>query len=124
MKEIKAIIQPNRLTRLRDAFRKIPDFAGMSVTRAEGAGYHPGKPHAAGIKGELTEYTQKVRIELVVSDDEVDRLSPGRRSHSALMLASLTTPAQRLISPATNSPTCAGESGGAGSAPRAASRSR
>lgn len=74
MKEIKAIIQPNRLARLRDAFRRIPDFPGMTVTRAEGSGYHPGKPHEAGIKGELTEYSQKVRIELVVRDEEVDRL--------------------------------------------------
>ena len=74
MKEIKATIEPNRLTRLREAFRRIPDFPGMTVTRAEGSGYHPGKPHAPGIKGELTEHTQKVRIELVVPDDEVDRL--------------------------------------------------
>jgi nitrogen regulatory protein P-II 1 len=74
MKEIKAIIQPNRLARLREAFRRIPDFPGMTVTRAEGSGYHPGKPHEAGIKGELTEYSQKLRIEMVVPDEEVDRL--------------------------------------------------
>ena len=53
MKEIKAIIQPNRLARLREQFRRIPDFPGMTVMHAEGSGYHPGKPHEAGIKGEL-----------------------------------------------------------------------
>jgi nitrogen regulatory protein P-II 1 len=74
MKEIKAIIQPNRLARLREQFRRIPDFPGMTVMHAEGSGYHPGKPHAAGIKGELTEFSKKVRIELVVPDEEVDRL--------------------------------------------------
>src|SRR5262245_24686817 len=73
MKEIKAIIQPGRLARVREAVRKISDFPGMTVTRAEGSGYHPGKPHEAGIKGELAEYSPKVRIELVVADDEVDR---------------------------------------------------
>ena len=73
MKEIKAIIQPGRLARVREAVRKIPDFPGMTVTRAEGSGYHPGKPHAAGIKGELAEYSPKVRIELVVDEDQVGR---------------------------------------------------
>jgi nitrogen regulatory protein P-II 1 len=74
VKEIKAIIQPSRLARLREAFRKIPDFPGMTVSRAEGSGYHPGKSHEAGIKGELTEYSEKIRIELVVPDGDVDRL--------------------------------------------------
>ena len=68
VKEIKAIIQPGRLARVREAVRRIPDFPGMTVTRAEGSGYHPGKPHEAGIKGELAEYSPKVRIELVVAD--------------------------------------------------------
>jgi nitrogen regulatory protein P-II 1 len=74
VKEIKAIIEPHRLARLREAFRRIPDFPGMTVTRAEGSGYHPGKPHDAGIKGELTEYSEKLRIELAVPDEAVDRL--------------------------------------------------
>ena len=74
MKEIKAVIQPNRLARVRDAFRRIPDFPGMTVSRAEGSGYHPDKPSAGGIKSELTEYSPKVRIELVVPDDAVERI--------------------------------------------------
>jgi nitrogen regulatory protein P-II 1 len=73
MKEIKAVIQPGRIARLREAVRRIPDFPGMTVIRAEGSGYHPGKPHEAGIKGELTEHSPKVRVELVVPDGEVDR---------------------------------------------------
>jgi nitrogen regulatory protein P-II 1 len=66
MKEIKAVIQPARLPRLREAFRKLPDFAGMTVSRAEGSGYHPGKVAAPGIKEELTDYSAKVRIEIIV----------------------------------------------------------
>lgn len=74
MKEIKAVIQPSRLARLREAFRKVPDFAGMTVSRAEGSGYHPGKPAAPGIKGELTEYSAKIRIEIVAPDEQAQRL--------------------------------------------------
>jgi len=74
MKEIKAVIQPARLARVREAFRKIPDFPGMTVSRAEGSGYHPDKPAPAGIKGELTDYSQKVRIEIVSPDGMVEAL--------------------------------------------------
>ena len=80
MKESKAIIQPNRLPRLREAVRRSPDFPGMTVTQAEGSGYHPGKPHEGGIKGELTEYSEKVRIEMVVPDEAGERL--GALVHS------------------------------------------
>ncbi len=74
MKEIKAVIQPARLPRVREAFRRIPDFPGMTVVRAEGSGYHPDKPLLSGVKSELTDYSQKVRIEIVAPDDMVDRL--------------------------------------------------
>lgn len=74
MKEIKAVIQPARLARLREAFRKLPDFPGMTVYRAEGSGYHPGKTPAPGIRAELTDYSARVRIEIVAADEEVDAL--------------------------------------------------
>ena len=74
MKEIKAIIQPNKLPRVREAFRHMPDFPGMTVSKSEGSGYHPDKPNPPGIKSELTEYSAKVRLEIVAPDDMVDRL--------------------------------------------------
>jgi len=74
MKELKAVIQPARLSRLREAFRRLPDFPGMTVSRAEGSGYHPDKPAAPGIKGELTDYSARVRVEIVAADDQVERL--------------------------------------------------
>ena len=74
MKEIKAVIQPSRLARLREAFRKLPDFPGMTVSRAEGSGYHPGKPAPSGIKGELTDYSPRIRIEIISSDDQAARI--------------------------------------------------
>lgn len=69
MKEIKAVIQPMRLEQLRQAFRKIPDFPGMTVYQAQGSGYHPDKPRPRGIRSELTDYAEKVRIEIVVPDE-------------------------------------------------------
>lgn len=74
MKEIKAVIQPGRLARLREAFRAMPDFPGMTVTRAEGSGYHPDKPVAHSVKSELADYSAKVRIEIVAREEQVDQL--------------------------------------------------
>lgn len=74
MKEIKAVIQPQRLPRVREAVRRIPDFPGMTVTAAEGSGYHPDKPRPPGIKSELTDYSRKVRLEIVAPDEKVEGL--------------------------------------------------
>ena len=35
MKEIKAIVRPNRLHKIRDAFRLLPGFPGMNVTHVD-----------------------------------------------------------------------------------------
>jgi nitrogen regulatory protein P-II 1 len=71
MKEIKAVVQPARLPRIREAVRSMPDFPGMTVSKAEGSGYHPDKPNPPGIKTELTDYSPKVRLEIVSPDDKV-----------------------------------------------------
>lgn len=75
MKEIKAVIQPGKLARVREALRRLADFPGMTVTRAEGAGYHPDKPMPGGVKSELADYSHKVRIEIVSPDEMVERLT-------------------------------------------------
>ena len=69
MKEIKAVIRPNKLAALRDALVALPGFPGMTVSRVEGCSApsrHVGK-HS--IKEQLTDYSPKVRIELVAPDD-------------------------------------------------------
>lgn len=75
MKEIKAVIQPQRLSRVREAFRRLPDFPGMTVIQAEGSGYHPDKPRPAGVRTELTDYSRKVRLEIVAPDAQVESLA-------------------------------------------------
>lgn len=68
MKEVKAVIRPNKLPALRDALRLIPGFPGMTITKAEGCSA-PSRHTPHNIKEELTDYTPKVRIEIVVDDD-------------------------------------------------------
>ncbi|RIX49094.1 MAG: P-II family nitrogen regulator [Rhodocyclales bacterium GT-UBC] len=74
MKEIKAVIRPNKLSTLRDALVGMPGFPGMTVTRVEGCSAptrHIGKN---SIKDQLTDYSPKVRIEIVASDEVAEAL--------------------------------------------------
>jgi len=70
-KEIKAVIQPQRLAKIRSAFKNIKDFPGMTVTKVEGCGHFLSKP-SQGIRDELADYSPKVRIEMVVPDNLVE----------------------------------------------------
>lgn len=71
MKEIKAIVPPQRLPKIRSALRNIKGFPGMTVTKVEGCGHHVAKP-SLGIREELTDYSPKVRIDMVAPDDQVE----------------------------------------------------
>ena len=73
MKEIKAIIRPNKLPILRNTLMDTPGFPGMTVSKAEGCSA-PNKVEKASIKDELTDYTQKIRIEIVCPDEVADLL--------------------------------------------------
>jgi nitrogen regulatory protein P-II 1 len=74
VKEIKAIVRPNKLAALRQALVEFPGFPGMTVSKVEGcsAPDRHGPPH--NIKEELTDYTPKVRIEIVCPDELADPL--------------------------------------------------
>ena len=64
MMEVKAVIRPNKLSALRSALLEIPDFPGMTVSKVEGCSA-PTRANKASIKDELTDYSAKVRIEIV-----------------------------------------------------------
>ena len=68
MKEIKAIIRPSKLPALREKLRALPAFPGMTVSKAEGCSAS-GLHHPSNVKEELTDYTPKVRIEIVAPDE-------------------------------------------------------
>lgn len=71
MKEIKAVIQPSRLPKIRSALRNIKNFPGMTVSKVDGCGHHLQKP-SADVRMELTDYSPKVYLFLVVPDDMVE----------------------------------------------------
>lgn len=73
MKEIKAVIQPHRLAKVRSALRNIKGFPGMTVSKVEGCGHHVAKP-MHGVREELTDYSPKIRIEIVAPDEMLEGL--------------------------------------------------
>ena len=74
MKEIKAVIRPNKLPGLRDALRVLPGFPGMTVSKAEGCSAPSRHSPRHNIKDELTDYTAKVRVEIVAPDEVADAI--------------------------------------------------
>lgn len=71
MKEIKAVIQPHRLAKVRSAFKNIKNFPGMTISKVDGCGQHHAKANV-GIMQELTDYSPKIRIEMLVPDELVE----------------------------------------------------
>jgi len=68
MMEVKAVIRPNKLAALRTALLETPDFPGMTVTKVEGCSA-PNRTAKFNIKEELTDYSAKVKIEIVCNDE-------------------------------------------------------
>jgi nitrogen regulatory protein P-II 1 len=110
MKEIKAIIQPQRLDRLRDALREMPGFPGMSVSRVEGCSPPEGPQPGQGLREELTDFSLKIRIEIVAPDERVDEIvdliyahtHTGRRGDGILWVTEVVS-FQRIRSDAAES---------------------
>ncbi|HAT39425.1 P-II family nitrogen regulator [Polynucleobacter necessarius] len=68
MMEVKAVIRPNKLPALRTALMETPGLPGLAVAKVEGCSA-PSKTNKANIKDELTEYSAKVRIEIIGNND-------------------------------------------------------
>ncbi len=73
MKEIKAIIRPNKLIALRDKLMLVEGFPGMNVTKVDGCSA-PTRHTPGNLKEELIDFAPKVRIEIVAPDEVVDSL--------------------------------------------------
>lgn len=69
MKEIKAVIRPSRLNKIRDAFRSLPGFPGMTISNVEGCSAHSGMEQDGSLQAELTDFTKKLRIEIVAPEE-------------------------------------------------------
>lgn len=73
MKEIRAIIRNERLPKLREALRAIPNFPGLTMTKAEGF-TAPADMVKRTVKEELTDYTPKIMVCVLVDDNMVDKV--------------------------------------------------
>lgn len=74
MKEIKAIIRPNKLPVVHNALMALPGFPGMAVSKVEGCSAPDRHVVRHTVKDELTEYSPKIRIDIVAPDDQVDTI--------------------------------------------------
>ena len=74
MKEVRAVVRPNKLSRLRAALRDIPGFPGMTVSKVEGFGAPSQHATLTNIREQLTDFVPKVRIEIVTEDSMVEAI--------------------------------------------------
>jgi len=73
MKEVRAIIRPNRRDRLREALRSIPNFPGMSMFSAQGF-TAPASIDKRTVRDELTDFTEKYMVCVLCPDDMVETI--------------------------------------------------
>ncbi len=73
MKEIRAIVRPHRLDRLREALRAIPNFPGVTVFKAEGF-TAPAAVTKRTVKDELTDFTPKLMVSVLCDDAMADTI--------------------------------------------------
>jgi nitrogen regulatory protein P-II 1 len=74
MKEIKAVIRPNKLLALREALRELPGFPGMTVTHVEGCSASGRHVETHSIEEQLTEFSPKVHIQIVSSNEVAEAI--------------------------------------------------
>ncbi len=70
MKEIRAIVRPHRLDRLREALRAIPNFPGVTVFRADGF-TAPASVDKRSVRDELTDFTAKLMVCVLCEEEMV-----------------------------------------------------
>lgn len=73
MKEIKAYIQSFMLQKVTDALHQI-HVRGMSVSDIKGFGKEKDEAYPHHSKDYVTEFTPKVKIEIICLDDEVNKI--------------------------------------------------
>lgn len=72
MKEVKAFIQPIKLSAVTQALQDIPGFPGMTVSECRGFGKEKGKDSPHRVIEDLIDYVPKARIEVMLRDELVD----------------------------------------------------
>ena len=93
MKEIKAYIQPFMLQKVTDALHRVA-IHGMSVSEIRGFGKEKDDAYPHHSRDYAIEFTPKVKIEIICSDDKVDSIVKvikesaftGRRGNGKIIL--------------------------------------
>ncbi|MGN0661387.1 MAG: P-II family nitrogen regulator, partial [Oscillospiraceae bacterium] len=75
MKQIKAIIRPDLLDEVRKELDKLECCRGLMVSELVGHGTQNGITHSWGGEEYRIELLQKVCVDVVVKDDEVDAVT-------------------------------------------------
>ncbi len=70
MKEIRAIVRPGRVQRLRDTLRAIPNFPGVTLVKAEGF-TAPASTTRRTVREELVDFSDKVMMSVLCEDEMV-----------------------------------------------------
>jgi nitrogen regulatory protein P-II 1 len=73
MKKVEAVIKPFKLDEVKDALQEI-GVGGMTVTEARGYGRQKGHTELYRGAEYVIDFLPKVRIEVVVTDDMLDRV--------------------------------------------------
>lgn len=73
MKEIRAIVRPHRLDRLRETLREIPNFPGVTVFKAEGF-TAPAAVARRTVREELTDFSPKLMVCVLADDSMVETI--------------------------------------------------
>jgi len=74
MKEIKAYIQPHKLSQVTLALHKIEGLTGLSVMDVRGFGRGRAKDDPNRIVEDQVDYIRHMKIEIVCRDDDVDEI--------------------------------------------------
>ena len=82
MKMIIAYIQPHRLDPVTRALQHIPHFPGMTVIEGRGFGREKVEEPPTSRRAELTDYTEVMRIEVMVSDDSARMVMEAIEKHA------------------------------------------
>ncbi len=68
MKEVRAIIRPQRVARVREALRQIPNFPGVTFLKAEGFTAPANQNGPRTVAEELTDFVPKVVVSVICAD--------------------------------------------------------
>lgn len=74
MKLILSFIRPFKLDEVALQLERVPRFPGMTVTEARGFGREHMLAPAQSVAEELDEFTDKVQIETIVRDEQVEEV--------------------------------------------------